>query len=444
MNTSRIASRRCLGAQLSIRLLTKPPYLVACRQVCYLHQGVPSPGRIHIRIPAISYPKNFRRQKRGMAVDVTNHPLSGLWKPGGVKAVYYGPNSVEKHLYSALPSESSKAFIITGNSLATKTNLVKKVEELLGPAHHVGTFSRIGEHAPVMQLDEATALVKKDESIDTIVSVGGGSPIDSAKAISYRLHESTGKYLYHITIPTTLSAAECTGGAGYTTAEGVKTSVAGAGLVPSVVIYDSTFALETPEFLWLSTGLRSLDHAMELMYHPTASELCHMMCLQAASSLFIYLPKYKQNPKDQEVITQLQIAAFASLGFLGMNVKGALGLSHTLGYALGSPYKIPHGVTSCLTLGHVVKLKAEDAASAEQLARMAPFIGLTRSGNDKEDAKQVGQAILDLVQNLGLKTTLTARGVGEDQLPIIVRRATGGLESGPLFDRVAALVKGLY
>jgi alcohol dehydrogenase class IV len=120
----------------------------------------------------------------------------------------YGPGSVQKYLKSCLPSANSKAFIVTGSSLA-KTNLISEVESLLSPEHHAGTFSKIGQHAPVAQLDEATEAVKADQDIDTIISVGGGSPIDSAKAISYRVHEKTGNFLYHISIPTTLSAAEC-------------------------------------------------------------------------------------------------------------------------------------------------------------------------------------------------------------------------------------------
>ena len=180
------------------------------------------------------------------------------------------------------------------------------------------------------------------------------------------------------------------------------------------------------------------------MYNPDASELARLMALQAASSLFIHLPKYKRDPTDENVITQLQLAAFASLGYLGYGLRGGLGLSHSLGYALGSPYGIPHGITSCLTLGHVVKLKAEDPKSAAQLARLAPFIGLTKTGNDQADAVQAGQRILDLVELLELNTTLTKQGVGEDQVPIIVKRATGGLENGQSYDRVAALVKGLF
>jgi alcohol dehydrogenase class IV len=203
--------------------------------------------------------------------------------------------------------------------------------------------------------------------------------------------------------------------------------------------------LETPPWLWMSTGMRSMDHAMELMYHPTSTEMpCRWMCLFAAGELFKYLPMYKENPKDEQVITRLQLAAFASLGFLALNVKGGLGLSHTLGYALGSPYQIPHGITSCLTLGHVVKLKAESSeGDAEQLARMAPFIGLTRSGSNKKDALAVGNAILDLVQKLDLKTTLTEKGVDRDQIPLITRTATRQ-ESGPLYDKVKELVENLY
>lgn len=374
----------------------------------------------------------------------SQHPLAGLWKPTHLERLQYGQGSVKKNLLECLPKDSSKAFIITGNSLANKTPLIKQVEELLG-SKHAGTFSKIGQHAPIEQLDEATELVKKDSSIDTIISIGGGSPIDSAKAISYRVNEKTGNFLYHITIPTTLSAAECTIMAGYTDKTGLKTGVGHPKLAPQAVIYDSSFALDTPPWLFLSTGMRAMDHAMELMYHGFSAEMpCRMMALSAAGDLFKYLPKYKQNPKDEDTITHLQLAAFASLGFLGLNLKGGLGLSHTLGYAMGSPYQIPHGITSCMSLGHVIKLKAQNSAGdAEQIARMAPFIGLAKSGDDVKDATAVGDAILKLVEDLGLKTTLTEKGVGKDQLHVIAKTATGK-EEGEMYEQVKKLVEGLY
>jgi alcohol dehydrogenase class IV len=185
-----------------------------------------------------------------------------------------------------------------------------------------------------------------------------------------------------------------------------------------------------------------MDHAVETMYHPDTSELTKLMALQAAAKLFAYLPRYKRDPTDQDVITQLQLAAFASLGFAGYGLKRPLGLSHTLGYALGSPYGIPHGITSCLTLGHVVKLKAQDASAAEELSRMSSAVGIAPSGSSRKDAEALGQKILDLVEELGLTSNLTERGVGSDQVPIIVKRATGA-ESGLVFDKVSELVRSL-
>ena len=207
-----------------------------------------------------------QRRWRSSNVESSQNPLSGLWKPTHLQRLYYGSGSVDKYLLECLPSESSKAFIVTGTSLANKTNLIKQVEELLGSKHHAATYSKIGQHAPIKQLDEATDLVLKDESIDTIISIGGGSPIDSAKAISYRLSErKKGKFLYHITIPTTLSAAECTIAAGYTNEDGIKTGVAKPEIAVHVILYDAKFMLETPPWLLMSTAMRSMDHAMELM-----------------------------------------------------------------------------------------------------------------------------------------------------------------------------------
>lgn len=375
--------------------------------------------------------------------EATTNPLSGLWQPTQLQRLHYGSGSVKKHLLSCLPSETSKAFIITGNSLASKTPLIKDVERILG-SKHAGTFSKISEHAPVAQLDEATQIVENDSSVDTVISIGGGSPIDSAKAISYRLHEKNRTWLHHVAIPTTLSASECTMIAGYTETDGVKTGVQAEELVPHVVLYDASFALYTPERLWTSTGLRAMDHAIELLYYPTTSEMpARWLCLQSASSLFSNLLKYKENSKDEDTITALQLAAFSSLGFLGCNMKGPLGLSHALGYALGSPYSIPHGITSCLTLGHVVKLKAHDPEAASQIARLIPFINESPCGDARKDAEKVGDRLLKLVKDLGLDSDLRNYNVGRDQIPLITKRATGQ-ESGDVYNAVEALVKTLF
>ena len=383
-----------------------------------------------------------------MSLESSSCPLIGLWQPQlQLSHLYYGPSSVEKHLLSTLPSPSSKVFIITGTSIATKTPLVRHLEALL-KSHHADTFSGIRQHGPVADVDLATERVTADPSIDTILSLGGGSPIDAAKTISYRVKEKTGAFLTHLTIPTTLSAAECTAGGGYTRADGVKTGFMAPEMAVKAIFYDPWYAGFTPQDLWLATGMRALDHAVECFYHPFATEMpWKALASWAVATLFECLPRARaaQAP-DEDVTTRLLLAAFASSGLKGRNFAGGMGLSHSLGHALGSPYGIPHGITSCLTLGHVVKLKARSSdRDAKQIARLLPATGAQASGNELEDALEVGDRILGLVESLGLRQgSLSERGVGKGEIPIIVQRATGGMKEGPLFDAVTQLVESLF
>jgi 3-oxoacid CoA-transferase len=150
-----------------------------------------------------------------------------------------------------------------------------------------------------------------------------------------------------------------------------------------------------------------LDHAVELMYHPLAAEVpTKRMCLEAIKDLFTYLPKSKANPQDAEVRTKLFIACYSSLfPFL---YTGGVGLSHSIGHAIGATYSIPHGITSCLSLAPTVHFKASHPEEAQQIARIMPYIGKQSSGSDEKDSHTVGDAIADLVERLGHKTTLTA------------------------------------
>lgn len=379
-------------------------------------------------------------------------PLYGQYVPNKLKALYYGPEVVNLHLLRCLPSENSKAFIVTGSSLAKKTPLIQGLEKVLSEKHHAFTFSGIKAHSPQSQIDEAVSILSQDDSIDTIISVGGGSPMDSAKNMVYYVHEATGRLLSHITIPTTLSAGECTPGAGFTREDGVKGILFHSNLYVDYIFYDPKFALYTPPNLWLSTGIRALDHAVETQYHPSATWIpSKVIALNAVSQLFRLLPEYAANPTGEDTITACFLAVYASLGFFGQNIQGGLGLSHALGYALGSPYGIGHGYTSCISLPPVVRLKArESKENAESIAAILPFIGETRSGDDISDADLVSKRIVGLIEQIGLTTNLTAQGVSRDQTEIICARATrlpfGGetAEEKQLWNSVRAMVDTLW
>jgi alcohol dehydrogenase class IV len=108
----------------------------------------------------------------------------------------------------------TKPFIITGNSLATKTDVIEQVKKASG-TQIATVFASIKQHAPVQDIKNAVDQLKKSES-DGIIAVGGGSPIDAAKLVISFYKEETGTLRKLISIPTTLSAAEQSIGAGYT------------------------------------------------------------------------------------------------------------------------------------------------------------------------------------------------------------------------------------
>lgn len=143
------------------------------------------------------------------------------------------------------------------------------------------------------------------------------------------------------------------------------------------------------------------------MYHPLASEIpTKRMCLEAIKDLFTYLPQSKANPDDADVRTKLYLACYASLfPFL---YTGGVGLSHSIGHAIGATYSIPHGITSCLSLAPTVHFKASNPEEAKQIARIIPYIGKQSTGSNEKDSHVVADAIAELVEGLGHKTTLSA------------------------------------
>ncbi|KAH9830707.1 uncharacterized protein C8Q71DRAFT_816984, partial [Rhodofomes roseus] len=275
-----------------------------------------------------------------------------------LKGVHYGPGSLATALPKLLKTlGASKALIVTGRSLHDKTDVVKKVEGVLQQhGAYAATFYEIGQHTPVAGIHNGLK-VFKESGADVIVSVGGGSPIDASKAILYFLQKETGgEYLRQIAIPTTLSAAEYTVGAGYTDEKGKKVAVSSPLLAPSGIILDAELTLATPERLWLSTGLRAVDHAVENLYRPLIPPPVKYLCYAALVDLFKYLPASKANPTAVDIRQKLQLASWMSLWPIKLEKYSALGLSHALGHKLGATYSIPHGITSCLTLAPTVAL----------------------------------------------------------------------------------------
>lgn len=126
----------------------------------------------------------------------------------------YGIGSLSKLADVLCNLSISKPFIITNNSLLTKSDVIEQVKKASGVGI-AGVFASIKQHSPIQDIKQTVEELKKSNT-DGIIAVGGGSPIDASKLVISFYKEETGILLKLISIPTTLSAAELTNIAGYT------------------------------------------------------------------------------------------------------------------------------------------------------------------------------------------------------------------------------------
>jgi alcohol dehydrogenase class IV len=304
--------------------------------------------------------------------------------------------------------EAHRIALVTTRSLLAEERLLSVVQQALGDAR-VAVTVVVGQHAPMTQV-EAGIRMARDAEVDGIVSFGGGSPIDAGKMLAVKLADHDGRAtrgLPHIAVPTTLSAAELAAGAGYTDSAGNKGGMRDPRLLPDAVIYDAELTLATPLTLWLSTGIRALDHAVEGFLADGLHPFSDVMALEAIRRLFDSLPRAKAAPSDISVRTENQLAAWFSFT---LPAQSASGLSHVMGKQVGARHGIPHGVTSCLLLPHVIRYF--QSRMPERVALLAAATGTDPAGR-----------VQGLIESLGLPQHIAAYGLGEPDL----RKAAGEL-----------------
>lgn len=330
--------------------------------------------------------------------------------------VLFGPGSLARLAEEVDRLGGERAFLITGRSLAEKTNFVGRIRSQLGP-RLAGTFSAIRQHTPRGDVARAAAQVQA-AAADLLISLGGGSPIDGTKAVARAVAETTGRLPPHLAIPTTLSAAEFSHLVGVTDeARRAKTGFADARLAPRSVILDAELCLATPMDLWLATGIRALDHAVETLYAPGEHPVPDVLALEAIERLFRFLPASKADPGNLIARGELQLAAWMT--FFG-EVNIPLGMSHILGRRLGATYDVPHGVTSCITLPWVMEAMAE--RRPRPLASMGRRLGAAAVAEETA-ARAAADSVRDLIRRLELPSRLSQVGVPQADLPGIAEAA---------------------
>ncbi|MDO8433254.1 MAG: iron-containing alcohol dehydrogenase [Candidatus Binatus sp.] len=285
---------------------------------------------------------------------------AGEYRFTRLESVIFGAGKIESLGPELTRRDAKRTLIVTGNTLG-RSKLLDKVKMAAGSAL-AGVFSGAVQHVPSRTVAELIADARRLEA-DSMVSFGGGSPIDTVKAAAMALmKENGGREILHIAVPTTLSAGEFTPAGGITDeATRVKGGVADPRLQAKVVILDPALTVETPAWLWASTGMRALDHAVEGSYSIRHQMITDTLATKAIALLDAHLLPSLQTAGDEELEHRLQCQLAAWFSIFGM-MNTRVGISHALGHQIGPYWNVPHGVTSCITLPHVMRFMAGVAA----------------------------------------------------------------------------------
>ncbi|HEX4134357.1 MAG TPA: iron-containing alcohol dehydrogenase [Bryobacteraceae bacterium] len=359
-----------------------------------------------------------------------------------LERVIYGPGKV-----SALKEECEKRGLKRAIVVTTLGGfpILDQVTAALGPLC-ASVFTGVIQHVPRSTVD---ALQKEIERVDadSLVSFGGGSPIDTCKVAIYG--SLPARELVHIAIPTTLSAAEYTHAGGVTDeTTHVKGGVWDPRVLPRTVINDPLLALETPDWLWVTTGMRALDHAIECAYAIRHQPISDALAAKSIALMTKHLPASIRTTGDESVAHRghCQFAAWYSI-YGAMNTR--FGLSHLLGHQIGPRWNVPHGVTSCITLPNAMRFMAGIAAG--RFGPVAEGFGIPF---DPENPKPAALACADrteaFIAQFDVPKTLKEAGVPHDEIGQIVGPITRELEHMGVVDRplteaeVKALLESCY
>ncbi|WP_411677360.1 iron-containing alcohol dehydrogenase [Caproicibacter sp.] len=316
-----------------------------------------------------------------------------------------------------------KAFIVTGGHSMRKTGFLQKLEDVLKEA---GLETRIYEGVepdPSIERVFDGAKAMREFEPDVIVAIGGGSPMDAAKAmwVFYEYPDKTfddikdpftmpklRKKAIFVGIPSTSgTASEVTAFSVITDySTNIKYPLADFEITPDIAVLDTDIPQAMPKTLTAHTGMDALTHAIEAYVATARSDFSDALALKAISDIFdSLLDSYNG---DKEARGKMHIAQCLA----GMSFSNALlGIAHSIAHKTGAMFHIPHGCCNAILLPFVIEYNSR--ACMERYAQIAKMLGLPGS-TDKQLTDSLVEAVRALNKKLGIQPTYRENGVSEE------------------------------
>jgi maleylacetate reductase len=299
--------------------------------------------------------------------------------------------------------------------------------EVVGPLPVTAVYDGVRSHAPVETVEEAAALAERHEA-DGLVGLGGGSAVDTCKAVVARLAAAGRHELPAIVaIPTTYAGAEWTSSFGMLLEPGRKGGGVHDRAKPVAAIYDPELTLDLPLEATVGTAMNALAHCAEAYYHPARTPRAERHADTGATAIDYALPLVVADPRRIYGRSRLLEGAFRAA--LALESSG-LALGHAMAQALGGRYGLPQGSMNAVCLPAALRFNTEVAPEAvarlgealgtddpparvEELARLGGFERLRDFGIPEEDLSEVAEAIVRRKGALDNPRPATAAEVAE-------------------------------
>lgn len=337
-----------------------------------------------------------------------------------------------------LKKMGNKAFIVTGRHVAV-SNMMKQLTALLDEnGIDCVIFDGItGE--PTDTMIENGVEMLKSSGCDFIIGIGGGSPLDSAKAIAamavnegsiadYNGKEITGEILSLAAIPTTAgTGSEATKFTVITDSEkGIKMLLKGDVLVPKLAIVDSSFTVGAPKSVTSATGLDALTHAVEAYTSRKAFSMTDTLAVSAVKRIMKYLPIAYREPDNSLAREQMSIAALEA----GICINNSsVTIVHGMSRPIGALFHVPHGMSNAMLLKECLSFAVSGAY--EKFANLGRETGVASDSDSDETA---AEKFIDSLQNICDVCeipTLEQYGIDRDEYySKISKMATDAVASG--------------
>ncbi len=337
--------------------------------------------------------------------------------------IIFGENSVRDVGLEVDSLGCSKALIVTDQGII-EAGLTERVEQALG-RRYIGTYDRCLQDSGFHLVNEGAAFAL-EKGADILVSVGGGSVIDTTKAMAIvmkeggQLRDYSGVQILsrpqtpHIVVPTTAgTGSEVTWAAVIKDWERhVKELFCDYFIIPNIAVLDPTMIAGLPPQLTASTGMDALTHAIEAIHALQRQPIADAMAMHTIRLSMEFLPRCVEQGDDLVARGQQQIAAtMAGIAF----GNAQIGLVHAMAHSIGALFKVPHGLGNSILLPHVMLFNLEECA--DRYALVATAMGLdTRGLSDMEAGRAAAEAAWELTKKIGLPQKIREVGVPENGL----------------------------